>query len=61
MSGYDYDRPLINIEALDIFVSVDKEIANRYGKNAKATGLSNVEYKTWMPGHVFEELYTKIS
>ena len=97
MSEYDYNRPLITEQAMENFVALDKDIASRFGKNIKATGLSNIEYKmrfgkfkqkcnmkpppscgrifpgylvvrklgqscqyeTWMPDHVFEELYKK--
>ncbi len=98
MSGYDYNRPLIAQKAMDSFRAIDKDTASRFGKNVKATELSNIEYKTrfqkldkennmkpppscgrifpgylvvrnlgksgqyetWMPDHVFDELYEKI-
>lgn len=97
MSEYDYERPFIGVEKFDTYVAIDRDEAKRYGKNVKATELSNIEYKirfgklkdennmkpppscgrifmgflvirnlglpqqyeTWMPDHVFEEIYSK--
>lgn len=44
MAGYDFDRPYISIDALDLFNAVDPEVAKRYGRTVKATQLSNSEY-----------------
>lgn len=97
MSGYDYDRPYITVQAMDDYVAIDPDVARDYGMKIKATELSNSEYharflrfgtennmrpppsagrkyvgylvvrklglkkqyETWMPDHVFEELYMK--
>jgi len=94
MTDYDYNRPYIEETSLALYTARNR-IAARYGKEVKATLLSNVEYRlrfarlkkkqrmrpppsagriflgylvirnlgtpdqyeTWMPDHVFEELY----
>ncbi len=92
---FDWNRPYVEIAAMEHYEALDRKIAALYGKRVKAAMLSNVEYKirfgelhstrrmkpppscgrifpgylvirklgtaeqyeTWMPDHVFEELY----
>jgi hypothetical protein len=92
---FDWNRPYVELAAMEHYEALDRKIAALYGKRVKATLLSNVEYKirygefhatrrmkppwscsrifpgylvvrklgtaeqyeTWMPEHVFEELY----
>ena len=94
---YDYNRPFVPKEDLEVYETNDKDVARKYGKRVKATELSNKEYKyrfdrfhldhemkpppssgrifpgflvirklgtpdeyeTWMPDHVFDEIYAK--
>ena len=94
---FDYNRPYVDINAMEDYEALDKKTAALYGKLVKAVMLSNVEYKirhgelqtsrrmkpppscgrifpgylvirklgtpeqyeTWIPDHVFEELYTR--
>lgn len=45
MAGYDFNRPYISTDKLTLFRAIDHEVARRYGKQVKATEMSNVEYK----------------
>ena len=45
MSGYDFDRPMMGIESMDVYEAIDKETAKRFGKTIRAASLANVEYK----------------
>jgi hypothetical protein len=100
MQYYDPNRPYFDMESMDEFIAINKEVAVRYGEKMKAMRLSNREYthrfkrlanennmkrppsshihimlgwlvvrklgqsgqyETWMPEHVFDELYKPLS
>lgn len=45
MAGYDFERPFIAADKLTLYRAIDREVAQRYGKQVKATEMSNAEYK----------------
>ena len=46
MTRHDFDSPFITQDAMGIYAAKDKETGRRYGQLARATKLSNVEYRT---------------
>lgn len=45
-NGYDFSRPFVSHDSLDLYRAIDKATTAQYGETAKATILSNSEYAT---------------
>ena len=45
MSDYDFNRPFIDLDSMDLFTATRTSDARRYGKTVMAYALSNREYK----------------
>jgi hypothetical protein len=44
-SGYDFNRPYMDLDSLDLFTAVRAKDARKYGKTVRAFVLSNREYQ----------------
>lgn len=45
MSKYDFDRPYLDVDSMDLFAAIRASDARRYGKTVRAYALSNKEYQ----------------
>ena len=45
MSEYDFNRPYLEQDKMDVFTAIERTDAIKYGKTVKALSLSNREYK----------------